>query len=155
MAKDKSLIIPLLLCFTVYGASVALETVSDGQQAKEATILNHQNVQYSDPKVDTDYSSNAQFNPKGMQHVYTITHAFLDLVQRKDVLPASINLTQILNYNNFWSNPQALKEEKLSEILSEHWEELILQYIGVITCAICGLLAAIAIPFAGFCVCCC
>ena len=121
MAKDKSLIIPLLLCFTVYGASVALETVSDKQQAKEATILNNQHVQYSDPKVDTDYSSNAQFNPKGMQHVYTITHAFLDLVQRKDVLPASINLTQILNYNNFWSGPQALKEEKLSEVfLSLH-----------------------------------
>ena len=30
-----------------------------------------------------------------------------------------------------------------------------MQYIGVITCAICGILAAIAVPFAGFCVCCC
>ena len=40
-------------------------------------------------------------------------------------------------------------------MFSEHWEELILQYIGVITCAICGLLAAVAVPFAGFCVCCC
>ena len=40
-------------------------------------------------------------------------------------------------------------------MLSEHWEELLLQYIGVITCAICGILAAVLVPFAGFCVCCC
>ena len=93
-----------------------MQTVSDRQQVKEEAILSHQKVQYSDPKVDTEYSSNAQFNPKGMQHVYTITHAFLDLVQRKDVLPASINLTKILNYNDFWQGPQSNKQEKLSQV---------------------------------------
>ena len=117
MARNQLLLIPILVFYlTSYGATVALETVSDREKAKEATILNHQQVQYSDPKVNTDYSSNAQFNPKGMQHVYTITHAFLDLVQRKDVLPASINLTQIFNYQEFWTGPQALKEKTISQV---------------------------------------
>ena len=117
MAKIMSpMIILLALCFTTYGTCVALETVSDRHQARDEKVLTHQKLQYSDPKVDTEYSSNARFNPKGMQHVYTITHAFLDLVQRKDVLPASVNITQILNHDDFWAAPQLLKEEKLSQV---------------------------------------
>ena len=116
MAKIRFPMITLGLCFTIYGTCAALETVFDRPQAREENILTHQNVKYSDPKVDTEYSSNARFNPKGMQHVYTITHAFLDLVQRKDVLPASVNITQILNHDDFWAGPQSYKEEKLSQV---------------------------------------
>lgn len=136
------------------GITLGVQTVSDGNQAKNGKVLSQLHVKYSDPSIDTGYSANAQFKPKGMQHVYTITHAFLDLVQRKEVLPVSINLTEILS-EDFWSSPQNIKAKQLHQEFSEHWEELILQYIGVITCAICGILAAIAVPFAGFCVCCC
>jgi hypothetical protein len=31
-----------------------------------------------------------------MQHVYTITHTFLDLIQRRDVFPPSLNETVLL-----------------------------------------------------------
>ena len=74
-----------------------------------------------------------------MQHVYTITHTFLDLIQRQDVLPESLNASILLE----------TPKEKLPQLLEKHWEELLLQYIGVVTASICGLLMALAIPFAG------
>lgn len=39
--------------------------------------------------------------------------------------------------------------------MKEHWAELLLQYIGVITLAVCGLLFALCIPLACICMCCC
>ena len=80
-----------------------------------------------------------------MQHVYTITHTFLDLIQREDVFPPSLNETVLV------STPK----EKIPELLKAHWPEILLQYIGVATVAICGILIAVVVPFAGFCVCCC
>lgn len=80
-----------------------------------------------------------------MQHVYTITHTFLDLIQRDDVFPPSLNETVLV------STPK----EKIPELLQRHWPEILLQYVGVATMAICGILMALVVPFAGFCVCCC
>ena len=95
---------------TLLGISNAFDTITtDGQ------ILSYKHVKYSDPSVNTEYSTNPHFKAKGMQHVYTITHAFLDLVQRKDVLPASINATQILD-DNFWTAPGRVKINRLSQV---------------------------------------
>jgi hypothetical protein len=80
-----------------------------------------------------------------MQHVYTITHTFLDLIQRRDVLPPSLNQTVLTE----------TPKEQIPEILKKHWPEILLQYIGVATIAICGIVMALIVPFAGFCVCCC
>ena len=44
---------------------------------------------------------------------------------------------------------------QLPKLLKDHWEELLLQYIGVVTVSICGVLLALLIPLAGFCLCCC
>ena len=44
---------------------------------------------------------------------------------------------------------------QLPKLLKDHWEELLLQYIGVITASICGIILALIIPLAGFCLCCC
>ena len=44
---------------------------------------------------------------------------------------------------------------QLPKLLEDHWEELLLQYIGVVTASICGILLALLIPLAGFCLCCC
>ena len=74
-----------------------------------------------------------------MHHVYTITHTFLDLILRKDVLPYSFNASVI----------SETPKRELPNLLKEHWEELLLQYIGVVTVAICGILMALAIPVAG------
>ena len=74
-----------------------------------------------------------------MHHVYTITHTFLDLIQRKEVLPESLNASVILE----------TPKEDWPNLLKDHWEELLLEYIGVVTASICGLLMALSIPFAG------
>lgn len=109
-------------------------------------VLKDHSISYTDPlTVRSKYASDDNFNPRGMHHVYSITHAFLDLIQRDKVLPDSINASVILD----------TPVDKLPSLLEEHWEELLLQYIGVVTAAICGLLMALAIPFAGFCLCCC
>jgi len=108
-------------------------------------------VQYSEPVLDTDYQSSPKFNPRGMQHVYTLTHMFLDLVQRSEVLPASVNASELFtDAASAADNPN-----QLLGTLSEHKEELMLQYIGVLTVAVCGVLASIAVFVAMFCVCCC
>ena len=118
----KPIIVLVLLgvsIFSLFGTSYAFETtVFDGHRARDDQILTHEKVTYSDPNVNTGYSSDPQFKPKGMQHVYTITHAFLDLVQRKDVLPASINVTQILT-DDFWDAPSSEKEKRISEVSSD------------------------------------
>ena len=112
----QKIIVLLFLGMSNFGISDAFETtVFDRHEATEGKILTHQQVKYSDPNVDTGYSSDSQFKPKGMEHVYTITHAFLDLVQRKDVLPASINITQILT-DEFWDAPSSEKEKRISKV---------------------------------------
>ena len=105
-------------------------------------VLKDHRIVYSDPLSPSSYASQAIFNPRGMHHVYTITHTFLDLILRKEVLPKSLNATVILK--TIENDPG-----DLPKILENHWEELLLQYIGVITASICGLLMALAIPFAG------
>lgn len=80
-----------------------------------------------------------------MQPVYTITHTFLDLIQRHDVFPASLNHSELIN----------TPKEQIPEVLKKHWPEILMQYVGVATIAICGILMAIIVPLAGFCVCCC
>ena len=103
-------------------------------------VLKDHSISYTDPiSVRSKYASVATFDPKGMHHVYAITHTFLDLIQRDKVLPDSLNASVILD----------TPTDKIPALLEEHWEELLLQYIGIITAAICGLLMAITIPVAG------
>ena len=76
-----------------------------------------------------------------MQHVYTITHTFLDLIQRDDVFPPSLNETVLV------STPK----EKIPELLQRHWPEILLQYVGVATMAICGAAAALFSSLSSMC----
>ena len=117
MSKTTSILLLFgLLVITNLSISYAFETsVLNKNQASEEKVLAYQHVKYSDPVVDSSYTANAQFQPKGMEHVYTITHAFLDLVQRKDVLPSSINATQILN-DDFWEAKQSTKAASLQKV---------------------------------------
>ena len=135
--------------FVVVSASILASSAAaaeDGPPTERLRALNpvlkDHRIVYSDPLSPTSYASQAIFNPRGMHHVYTITHTFLDLILRKEVLPKSLNATVILK--TIENNPR-----DLPKILRNHWEELLLQYIGVITASICGLLMALAIPFAG------
>lgn len=110
-------------------------------------VLKDHLVTYTDPlaKSSVSYASQSTFKARGMHHVYAITHTFLDLILRQDVLPKSLNASFVID----------TAPEQLPGLLEEHWEELLLQYIGVVTASICGLLMALAIPVAGFCLCCC
>ena len=110
------LVLPILN-YTFFGLSSAFETtVSDRKRNEEGNVLTQQHVTYSDAPVNTDYRSDSQFKPRGMQHVYTITHAFLDLVQRKDVLPGSINATQVLD-DDFWAASGDVKAKQIYKVI--------------------------------------
>ncbi len=135
----------MLLTFLTLLSTLATTVMADPKVIGSMKVLHDHRVRYSEPIVNTDYASTANFNARGMHHVYTITHTFLDLIQRDQVLPDSLNASVLLHTPN----------EKTLGLLEEHWEELLLQYIGVVTIAICGILMALAVPFAGFCVCCC
>ena len=60
-------------------------------------ILESHQVVYSDAPVDTSYASNSKFNARGMQYVYVISHTFMDLIQRQDVFPPSLNASVLLD----------------------------------------------------------
>ncbi len=113
-------------------------------------VLSQHVVVYSDPPVDTKYRSSSRFDPRGMQHVYSISHLFLDLIRREDVLPPGLNASEVL---------LPLVDQRsgapVTRPLVDHWEELLLQYIGVVTVATCGLLLALAAPVACFFTWCC
>lgn len=118
--------------------------VSFGQQEELVAlnpVLKDHSISYTDPiSVRSKYESVATFDPRGMHHVYTITHTFLDLIQRDRILPDSLNASVILD---------TISKDQLPMLLKDHWQELLLQYIGIVTAAICGLLMAISIPVAG------
>ena len=51
-------------------------------------VLDHV-VIYQDLPPAPEYRSSAEFDPRGMEHVYLIVNTFLDLIVRQDVLPES------------------------------------------------------------------
>jgi prominin 1 len=119
---------------------ITLATFLLGCQAQE-----NYSIRYTNPSISTGYSSKPTFNPRGMNHVYSITHTFLDLIQRSEVLPDSLNVSILLD------TPQ----NNLPDLVKQHWQELLIQYMGVATASICGILIAILLPMAGLCLCCC
>lgn len=108
-------------------------------------VLSQHKVIYSEAPLSRNYDSQSTFNPRGMKQVYALTHMFLDLIQRRDVLPESLNASFLMD----------TPPERVPGVLEEHWEEILLQYIGVVTTAVCGLLLALLIPLACLCTCCC
>ena len=70
--------------------------VDTSSTAQAITILSTHQVAYSEAPEDKDYKSTSAFNARGMRHVYLLTHLFLDLVQRDDVLPAGLNASVLL-----------------------------------------------------------
>jgi prominin 1 len=116
-----------------------------GPEAKAVRVLSQHEVRYSEPKVDKRYQSVAEFNPRGMRPVYTISHFLMATVQREGILPAGVNQSAVLD----------LPPEEVPHALADHWADFLLQYVGVVTAAVCGLLLAVAMPIACLCTCCC
>ena len=81
-----------------------------------------------------------------MEHVYLLTNTFLDLIQRDDVLPKGINTSMIISAVG--EGPTACLQ-----FLKLHWQDFLLQYIGVLTTGIFGLLLAIFLPLIGIIIC--
>ena len=143
---DKMMISTLMLTALMASSStMALEdldkTPLEGLVASSNPVLKDHSIIYSDPDSvrSNEYASEATFNPRGMHHVYTITHTFLDLIQREKVLPDSLKASVILE----------TPPSQLPHLLHDHWQELLLQYIGIVTVSVCGILMALAIPVAG------
>uniref|UniRef100_A0A0K2T7V4 Prominin1Alike [Acyrthosiphon pisum] n=2 Tax=Lepeophtheirus salmonis TaxID=72036 RepID=A0A0K2T7V4_LEPSM len=139
-----------LLFISVVGAQEATNDSGKGNMSTEAlvagdrSVLSSYKVIYSEPQIDNSvYSSrNFDYNPKSMEHLYYLTHYFIDLITKDDVIPPSLaeSSSKILSQPSF---------------IIDNWKEFLLHYIGVVTLAICGLIAAVIIPIIGFCFCCC
>merc|ERR1719334_3080119 len=83
-----------------------------------------------------------------LEHVYLIVHTFLDLILRDNVLPRGLNTSQVI------SAVQGGEEPSL-KLAAKHWQDLLLQYIGVLTIALFGIFLALLLPVIGFFFCCC
>jgi len=111
-------------------------------------VLDHV-VIYQQLPPSPEYRSEADFDPRGMEHVYLIVNTFLNLIVRENVLPEGITTEGITNLF------QSSNTESILKSLSDNWEDLLLQYVGVLTVAIFGILLALIIPLIGFFFCCC
>merc|ERR1711970_1248182 len=105
------------------------------------TVLEH-SVVYESLPSPPNYNSDATVDPMGMEHVYLVVNIFLHMIQRVHALPNSLNTTTILS-------TISASSEDITVLLSSHWQDILLQYIGVITIATHGLLLAITIPVIG------
>ena len=61
---------------------------NSSNSSSSSRVLDHA-VEYSELPPTPDYQSSAEFDPRGMEHVYLIVNTFLDLILRQDVLPKS------------------------------------------------------------------
>jgi len=109
-------------------------------------VLQHV-VLYEPMPPSPNYRSDDSFNARGMEHVYFVANTFLDFVQRENVLPISLNVSSI--------SEAGQKDTKVQQLVQDHWQDILLQYIGVLTAAIFGLFLALLIPCIGFWFCCC
>jgi len=110
-------------------------------------VLDHV-VIYQPLPPSPEYKSDDSFNARGMEHVYLLTSTFLDLIQRDNVLPAGINTSMIISAVG--QGPEAS-----FQFFKLHWQEFLLQYIGVLTTGVFGLLLAFILPLIGLFFCCC
>jgi hypothetical protein len=81
----------------VLATALAVVQAQSGLTVVDVSVLEEHKVAYSAPVLQTKFQSASSFNARGMQHVYKISHTFLDLIHRKDVLPPSINHTVLIN----------------------------------------------------------
>lgn len=110
-------------------------------------VLEHQ-VVYEPLPPSPDYKSDASSDPRGMEHVYLLVKTFLHLIQREHALPSNLNTTKIVQILTSDS-------DTILSFLATHWQDILLQYIGVLTVASHGLLLAVLIPITGLLFCCC
>ena len=71
-----------------------LQAENDTMEEQESStrgvegVLDHEVIYQSLPPAP-EYRSSADWDPRGMEHVYLIVNTFLDLILRQDVLPKS------------------------------------------------------------------
>ena len=78
----------LILCLLWSFTAAQQGNSSSSSSVQLVGVLDHA-VEYSDLPPTPDYQSSAEFDPRGMEHVYFIVNTFLDLILRQDVLPKS------------------------------------------------------------------
>ena len=63
--------------------------------AEPRSVLPYEPVPYSAPKLNNSYTASAEFDPKGMEHLYFITNFFLDIIQRDDSAALGKSRTEV------------------------------------------------------------
>lgn len=142
----------LLLASTQLPLAVGAEGGVETGGAPESGVLHHK-VVYKPLPAPPKYKSNASFNPRGMEHVYFLANTFLDLIQRDNALPSSISYDDV--NTAVQKDLDSRSTDNTYKLLKDHWQDIMLQYIGVLTTGICGILMALVIPVIGFFFCCC
>ena len=84
----------LIFCLA-WSYSAGQEVPGNTSSVRLGGVLDHA-VEYSELPPTPDYQSSAEFDPRGMEHVYFIVNTFLDLILRQDVLPKSKSIKENL-----------------------------------------------------------
>jgi len=140
----------LLFCLLASGCKADNDTMEEEESSTRGVegVLDHEVIYQTLPPAP-EYRSSAEWDPRGMEHVYLIVNTFLDLILRQDVLPKSLTTEEITDA------VRSGNKEDMLKLLKEHWQDLLLQYVGLVTATIFGILLAIVIPLIGFFFCCC
>ncbi|KAL0278786.1 UNVERIFIED_CONTAM: hypothetical protein PYX00_000496 [Menopon gallinae] len=96
-------------------------------------------IDYTEPKLNTNYTADAKFNPLGMGHLYYVTKVFLNMLEGDNVYPDE--LTDISNLT------LDTVQKKLPEWLNMYREV-------VAVCAV-GIVFIVIMPIAALLFCCC
>lgn len=121
----------------IYSGILLLPLVlTSSQYANESSTMLH----FSHAMIVPEYGESHLFDPRGMEHLYTITNMFLDLIQ-KDGLPPVIVTDEI------FKTPLKVINKNRAELLSH--------FLGMLLIAVIGLLLAVILPISGLLFCCC
>ncbi|XP_067120917.1 prominin-1-A-like isoform X2 [Centruroides vittatus] len=110
--------------------------LTSGQYANESSTMLH----FSHAMIVPEYQESHSFDPRGMEHLYTITNMFLDLIQ-KDGLPP------VIVTNEIFKTPLKVIDKNRGELFSH--------FLGMLLIAVIGLVLAIILPISGLLFCCC
>jgi prominin 1 len=140
---------------TVFGLVLAFSSsvIGDEMQAPSGSLppsegVLQRTVIYESMPPTPSYRSDSTFNPMGMEHVYMISNFFMDLIQRKEFLPPSLNISVL-------DKAARQGEKPTQKLFFDHWQDIMMQHVGVLTLSLFGILLAFLLPCIGLWFCCC
>ncbi|XP_076305476.1 prominin-1-A-like isoform X3 [Tachypleus tridentatus] len=129
-------LVPALYLLLIWHDSVLANSEYFLPEDQNSTVK----VLFSRAPLLNKYRVSSDFDPKGMEHLYTVTSFFLQLIQSPG-LP-----------------PEILTDELVDDpvgVLNEHRGVILSHFLGMLLMGLIGLLLGVVIPLGGFFFCCC